>query len=169
MNRNILTKYRLFLDLDGVLADFDGGVEQILGIKPNRSAPKAPPGMWEAIDAHPDFFGQLDVLAEAPTLVDFCMPYYPVVLTGLPDSHRDLVSRQKVRWVAERISPALPVLTCSSKDKINVARGVIPEGVTPVLVDDWTKYRHVWEEGGGIFILHTSAQDSIRQLRELGF
>ena len=30
-----------------------------------------------------------------------------------------------------------------------------------ILIDDWPKYKHLWEEAGGIFILHTSAAQSI--------
>jgi hypothetical protein len=34
-------------------------------------------------------------------------------------------------------------------------------------VDDWPKYRHLWEEAGGIFILHENAKKSIQQVLNL--
>jgi hypothetical protein len=37
-----------------------------------------------------------------------------------------------------------------------------------ILVDDYLKYRHLWEEAGGVFVHHTSARHTIRQLAELG-
>ena len=45
------------------------------------------------------------------------------------------------------------------------------EFATPgaVLVDDRPQYAHLWEERGGIFVLHTSAAASIAALRDLGF
>jgi hypothetical protein len=38
-----------------------------------------------------------------------------------------------------------------------------------ILVDDYLKYRHLWEEAGGVFIHHTSASNTLRQLAALGF
>ena len=38
-----------------------------------------------------------------------------------------------------------------------------------VLVDDTTRYAHLWEARGGIFVRHTSAVESIQALRELGY
>ncbi len=38
-----------------------------------------------------------------------------------------------------------------------------------VLVDDFLKYKHLWEEAGGVFIHHISAAESVRRMAELGF
>ena len=40
-------------------------------------------------------------------------------------------------------------------------------GAGDILIDDWTKYRHLWLAAGGIWITHTSAQGSIAELRKL--
>lgn len=162
------TKYRIFLDLDGVLADFDGAIEK-LGIKSDRSAPQAPAGMWQAIQKHPTFYRDLDPMPGYMRLYRFCAPFYPAILTGLPDYDPELVARQKREWCMEQFGYRVPVLTCASKDKIKVAKDLLLSTQVPVLVDDWTKYRQVWEDGGGIFILHTSIDQSIAALRELGF
>lgn len=37
-----------------------------------------------------------------------------------------------------------------------------------VLVDDYLRYRELWEKAGGIFIHHVSVKESIRQLAALG-
>jgi len=37
-----------------------------------------------------------------------------------------------------------------------------------ILVDDWDKHRKLWLKAGGIWIAHTSAADTGRQLTELG-
>jgi hypothetical protein len=36
-----------------------------------------------------------------------------------------------------------------------------------VLVDDREKHRDLWDNAGGVFIHHTSAEDSILQLAEI--
>ena len=33
-----------------------------------------------------------------------------------------------------------------------------------VLVDDRENHRHLWEQAGGIFVHHRTAEDSLRQL-----
>jgi hypothetical protein len=37
-----------------------------------------------------------------------------------------------------------------------------------ILIDDFLKYRHLWEEAGGIFIRHISAKGSLEKLAFLG-
>ena len=36
-----------------------------------------------------------------------------------------------------------------------------------VLVDDSLKYRHLWEEAGGLFIHHRNAQQTLKELERL--
>ena len=79
----------------------------------------------------------------------------PVILTGLPRGN--WAADQKVRWAAEYF-PGTRIITTMARDKRNHAR----EG--DVLVDDQERHRHLWEEVGE-FIHHTSARDSIDQLR----
>ncbi|MCK8787492.1 hypothetical protein M0638_24275 [Roseomonas sp. NAR14] len=72
---------QLFLDLDGVLADFDRGVRTVTG-RPPEELPL--PAMWRALARHPDFFDTLEFMADAEALWRFCAPHHPTVLTGLP-------------------------------------------------------------------------------------
>jgi hypothetical protein len=55
----------------------------------------------------------------------------------------------------------VPVITCMARDKHKYARA------GSVLIDDREKARAEWERVGGVFILHTSAESSLRQLNEL--
>lgn len=159
-------KYKLFLDLDGVLADFDSKVEEITGVRPDRSQPKAEASMWKAIERYGTFYRDLDPMPDAMELWDYCSPFKPTILTGI--SMTPGCAKQKREWVAAYLDTDVPVITCESKNKAAEALKVTPEGVIPVLVDDWTKYSHVWEQAGGIFILHTSAKSSIQALKNLG-
>jgi hypothetical protein len=62
-----------------------------------------------------------------------------------------------MRWAAEHF-PGTHIITCLAVDKRDHCR----EG--DVLVDDTLKHRHRWEEAGGIFIHHRSADQSLREL-----
>ncbi len=149
---------KLFLDLDGVLADFDRGVESILGKRPDQVSSRV---MWQALARHKDFFGTLEMMVDAHELWSFCRPYDPVILTGLPLG--EWAAPQKRRWVGNMLGAEVTVITCMTRDK--------PRWATPgaVLVDDRDKTQAGWERAGGVFVLHRSAEESIHALKQLGF
>ncbi|CAO3420439.1 hypothetical protein [Azospirillum doebereinerae] len=149
---------RLFLDLDGVLADFDRGVVAATGKRPEALPMKE---MWRALSHHPDFFGTLEFMHDAQALWAFCAPHRPTILTGLPLG--SWAPDQKTRWVARMLGAEVPVITCMARDKPRHG------GPGTMLVDDREKARAPWEAAGGTFILHTSAAESIAALVKLGF
>lgn len=153
---------KLFLDLDGVLADFEGGVLALTGRKPDPSASRSEiRAMWKALAAADDFYNSLNMMHDAQLLWDFCKPFKPVILTGLPLG--DWAPAQKRRWVARMLGGDVEVVTCMARDKYQWA------AVGHVLVDDRAKAREPWEQAGGTFIHHVSAARSIAALKRLGF
>jgi hypothetical protein len=149
---------KLFLDLDGVLADFDRGVEAVTGKRPDQQHIRQ---MWKALAREPDFYGTLDMMHNAQVLWEFCKPYHPTILTGLPLG--DWAPEQKRRWVAAMLGADVPVITCMTREKHRFS------GPGHVLVDDRAGTRVPWEAAGGTFILHTQAARSIAELKRLGF
>jgi hypothetical protein len=148
----------LFLDLDGVLAHFDAHVKRLFGRLPSAM----PPGlMWARAAKTPGFFESMPLIPDARDLWDFCRPFSPTIITGLPRGN--WAAPQKRAWVANHLGEDVPVITCMAREKSQFA--------TPgaVLVDDNTKFAHLWEERGGIFVRHESAAGSIAALEELGF
>lgn len=152
-----MTRFKLFLDLDGVLADFDRGVREVTGRRPADMKVRE---MWRALAAAPDFYGTLGLMTDAEALWKFCEPHQPTILTGLPLG--SWAPEQKRRWVARVLGAHVPVITCMSRDKANYA------GSGHILIDDRASARPAWEAAGGIFVHHTSAATSINALRELG-
>lgn len=150
---------QLFLDLDGVLADFDRGYFEAFGIKPDKTRPESAE-FWDRVRSKPDFYRTLPPMSDALDLWRGALPYRPIILTGVPRSVPG-VDVQKLAWVAEHISQDAQVICCPSRNKWLYAN------TGDVLVDDWVKYRHLWLEIGGVFILHTSAADSLRQLHKV--
>jgi hypothetical protein len=168
---NILARYQLFLDLDGVLADFDAGVREITGKLPAELEPKR---MWPRLASTPDFYDSLGWMDDGRKLWDFCAAFDPVILTGLPMGA--WAEPQKRRWCARELGDRVPVITCMSRDKAKKAgeyllnRGDADSSTPiPVLVDDRLRLQEAWETMGGVFIHHRNADESIRELRALGF
>lgn len=148
----------LFLDLDGVLADFDRGVKAVTGCFPGEMSVRA---LWAAVGRCPDFFATLDFTPDGRALWAFCARHRPTILTGLPLG--TWAEPQKRRWVAEKLGPEVPVVTCMARDKHCHA---VPGAV---LVDDREKARPPWEGAGGVFIRHTGAASTIAALGRIGF
>ncbi len=147
----------LYLDLDGVLADFDRGVKAVTGRWPHEQDARS---MWPAAAKHDDFFGSLEMMEDGPDLWAFCAALDPVILTGLPRGQ--WAEPQKRRWVATHLGDEIEVITCMSKDKPRWS------DTGNILVDDRERYRTPWEERGGTFIHHTSAAETIAALKQLG-
>ena len=148
---------RLFLDLDGVLADFDRGVIGLTGRHPREQTVRE---MWRQVARAPDFFAALAFTRDGRRLWEFCRPLNPTILTGLPRG--GWAAPQKRRWVAEMLGAEVPIITCMSREK---ARYTAPGHV---LVDDRDTAREPWEKAGGVFIHHRDAGHTIAALQALG-
>jgi hypothetical protein len=150
---------RLFLDCDGVLADFDRGATRVLGLPPRVYEKKhGLPAFWRQLQRAPDFYATLPPLPDAFALFEAVRHLDPIILTGLPRG--DWAAPQKVRWAAEHF-PGTRIITCMAVDKRRHAQA------GDVLVDDMLRHRHLWEEAGGIFVHHRSAAESIAELRRI--
>jgi hypothetical protein len=147
---------RLYLDCDGVLADFDKGATAVLGLHPRAFEKRHGIGrFWQKLATAPDFYFGLPLKDDAMELFEAVRHLDPVILTGLPRGN--WAADQKVRWAAQYF-PGTRIITTMARDK----RDHATEG--DVLVDDQLKHRHLWEEAGGVFIHHKSAAQSINAL-----
>ena len=150
---------RLFLDADGVLADFDLGTRRLLGATPREFIAKHGRGaFWKRLARAPDFYAALPEMPDARKLFDAVEHLKPTILTGLPLG--SWAAPQKVRWAAEHF-PRVPIITCMARDK---HKHMHPGDV---LVDDREKHRAAYEESGVVFVHHRNAEDSLRQLARI--
>jgi hypothetical protein len=149
----------LFLDCDGVLADFEAGVRQLLGSTPLKFQGRHGTGeFWRRLAKHGNFYGDLPEMADAQDLFRAVKHLKPTILTGLPLG--TWAAPQKERW-ARKHFPGVPIITTMARQKhLHMDPG-------DVLVDDRENHRHLWDQAGGIFIHHKNAADSIRQLSEI--
>ena len=150
---------QLYLDCDGVLADFDAGARVLLGMPPRLFQQRhGLAALWRELGRHPDFYGTLPLMADAHVLFDAVKHLDPIILTGLPRGQ--WAAPQKVRWAAEHF-PGTRVITVLAVDKRDHAR----DG--DILVDDRLKHAHLWESAGGTFVHHRHAEDTLVRLREI--
>jgi len=152
---------KLFLDCDGVLADFDKRFFELAG-EPSRGFEDkyGAKEFWKIIAKDENFFENLDLLPGAQELYDAVKHLNPPILTGIP--HGDWAQPQKLRW-RDKHFPEAEMICCPSRDKFKH----MEEGKLNVIIDDWAKHQHIWENNEGIFILHTSVEESLDQLRQM--
>lgn len=150
---------RLFLDADGVLADFDAGVKAMLGMSPRAFEAKHGRGaMWKRLANAKNFYGTLPEMPDAQLLFEGVKHLKPTILTGLPLGN--WAAPQKVEWAAAHF-PGVPIITCMARDK---QKHMKPGDV---LVDDRENHRAAYETAGVIFVHHKDAEDSLRQLAKI--
>lgn len=152
-------KPRLFLDADGVLADFDEGARRLLGMAPRQfEAKHGRREFWRRIAKSKNFYGTLPEMPDARILFDGVSHLKPTILTGLPIGN--WAAPQKVEWAAEHF-PGVPIITCMARDK--------HKHMSPgdVLVDDRENHRVAYEAAGVVFIHHKNAVNSLRQLAKI--
>lgn len=151
---------QLYLDCDGVLADFNRAATELLGMPPRAFEKLRGIGaFWSELARHPDFYGTLPVMTDAMRLFEAVRHLDPIILTGLPRGQ--WAAPQKVRWAAEHF-PGTRILTVMAVDKRRHAQ----KG--DVLVDDQLRHAHLWEGAGGIFVHHQDAENTIAKLAALG-
>ena len=161
MKREPRPEARIYLDCDGVLADFDKGATAVLGVPPRKFEQRhGLPAFWARLASTPDFFASLDLMPDAMELYAAVRHRDPVILTGLPRGA--WAEPQKRRWAARHF-PGVEIITTSAALK--------REHCHPgdALVDDNDRFRHLWEKEGGVFIHHKTAAASIAELRRLAF
>ena len=150
---------QLFLDCDGVLADFDAAAKVLLGMTPAEfEARHGRREFWSRIAKAPNFYGALPEMPDARRLFDAVNHLKPTILTGLPFGN--WAAPQKVKWAAEHF-PGVPIITCLARDK---HKHMEPGDV---LVDDRDNHRAVYERDGVVFVHHRSVENSLTQLAKI--
>ena len=159
-----------YCDLDGVLADFNGAAEKVLGRKigPRTNLDSAD---WKAINATKDFWSGMDMLRSGKKLWSHIRRQDPFILSALPTSNRDWAEKGKLLWVGRHLKGISKdrILLVMRKDKQKFAMNA---GQRPnILIDDNSKNIREWEAAGGIGILHhsTTVNQTIARLKKLGY
>lgn len=154
---------QLWLDMDGVLADFDSAARAALGTDNTYRWEwiYGTKSFWGRLNHNPNFFLDLPPMHDAWFLLESVAHLNPKVLTALPKTGANAIAKQKREWIA-RHAGDLEVVTCLTHEK--------PDYCAPgdVLVDDRAVNMTEWEKKGGRYVLHTDALSSVKKLRDMG-
>jgi 5'(3')-deoxyribonucleotidase len=164
---------KIYFDMDGVLADFERGVNEICGLTPpSQNAKHHKPGeddeMWEKIKQAEHFYDALEYMPGAKKLFDAVYEKYGdqcEILTGIPKPRRGVIyaAEDKIKWVRRLLSEKVKVNIVFREEKPQYCTG---KGC--VLIDDMEKNIREWTEMGGTGILNISADETMEQLINMG-
>ena len=150
--------YKVYCDMDGVIVDFDKGYKELTGTEASFDTPKEE--FWAPIQkAGAEFWIKLQWMPDGKQLWNYIKPYNPQLLSA---PSRDESSKiGKFVWVKRNV-PGTKLILRSAERK--------QEFATPnsILIDDRADNIQRWKDAGGVGILHTSAADTIQQLKDLG-
>lgn len=160
-----MNRLKIFVDMDGVLADFVQGVESpefLNGPLTND----ADYDIRKLELSNKGLFAKLPKMSDMNDLVDHIKQSgeYWEILTATGDVNRQRVAADKYTWIRKNVDPNV-LVTCTIKGK----HKAVFANHNHVLIDDRLENIEAWTKAGGIGILHKNAQETIEKLIPLFF
>lgn len=158
---------KIYLDMDGVLADFFHEYAKLAGVPANefgkhdyRSIPPASqdPTLDKMIGT--DFFARLPKFPTADSLIQLVLSYVPeyhICSSPLRGDHANSEKHKRV-WIQKHLSPQpKDIVITGQKERW----AVNPDGSPNILIDDRGQNIQRWTAKGGIGIKYQADEDSL--------
>jgi hypothetical protein len=158
-----ITSYQIYCDMDGVIADFEARFDHFFGMSPSEyEAKNGRRAFWNQIDNNigVKFWVGIPWMPDGHQLWDYIKKYNPILLSSPSTSESSRIGK---RLWAKKYMPGTKLILAFPDQKANYS------GEGKILIDDRLEPNiQMWRSKGGIGIHHTSASDTISQLKELG-
>lgn len=164
----------IYCDMDGVLAGFEHGIRNSIGLKPGDGdlilKGKLKLDWGHVAQTKPDFWEKLPWQPGGDVLWSYISKYRPHVLTKTPSEWPGAgileVQKQKMKWCKVHLGKTFRDITFvpyhSDKGK------VVKPGPSDILIDDLDKNITGWKAAGGIGIKFINAEQVIKELEAYG-
>lgn len=157
----------IYLDMDGVLADFDRGIRELCHMKPvdqDKSTEEQNDALWTAVRQVPHFYDRLEPIPGAVEMFQKLRDKYGdrvQILTGIPKPRRHIENsgEDKIKWVRRLLSEDVPVHIVYREEKLRYCKGP-----RDILIDDYAKNIREWrkEPQNGTGILFESSKKILK-------
>ena len=160
--------YKIYVDMDGVVADFDKRFTDLSGMSPSDyEAKNGKNAFWDFIDVKHKlaFWVGIPPMSDAQSLMDYVSKHDYEMLTAPSIKKESLMGKGLwIRnWANKGLFPSKPKVNYKpAKNKHHFA------APNHILIDDKQSTIDSWNAAGGIGILHTSAGSTINQLKKIG-
>jgi hypothetical protein len=164
-------EYKIYLDMDGVVADFDQRFRDLSGMSPDEFESKyGKNAFWEFIDEGDNkvkFWVGIPPMEGAKELVDYVSQHDYSMLTAPSIKKQSRLGKNL--WIRNHTGDVFPskphVIFKSAKTKHLVKPSLTK---FDILIDDKQSTIDNWNNAGGTGILYLSASQVISQLQKLG-
>jgi hypothetical protein len=153
---------KIYLDMDGVLADFFAEYAKLAGVTSGsyRDIPpaKADPTLDKMIGT--DFFYRLPKFPTADSLVKLVLQYVPTYAICSSPLRGDHANSEKWKraWIKDNLNPMpTEIIITGQKER----HAVNPDGSPNILIDDRGTNIVAWRARGGIGIKYQADEDSL--------
>ena len=169
-NENMDGKPTVYLDMDGVLADFFGGVEKLYGVShwKELTSDKTKDLKKEVINriTGTDFFATLPKFENADQLInmvkDFTGGKFSINTSPLRGDHANSGKYKKV-WISNNIEKPDDIIVTGTKEVFAKDKA---SGTPNILIDDRPINIERWQGAGGYGILYQANRDSLTKVKK---
>ena len=163
-------KPTVYLDMDGVLADFFGGVEKMYGVEhwKQLTNDKTKDLKKEVIDriTGTDFFATLPKFPSADDLIDMVKKFtggkFSINTSPLRGDHENSGKYKKV-WISNNIQTPDEIIVTGRKESYAKDKGT---GTPNILIDDRPINIQKWQAAGGYGILYQANRDPLSKVQQ---
>jgi hypothetical protein len=164
-NKVMENKYKIYLDMDGVIVDFDKRFTDLAGMGPREyESSFGKEKFWDFIDSKEKgggvgFWVGMDWMPGGEALYNRVAQHDHALLSSPSKSESSRIGKH--RW-KKKYTPSTKLILALAKNKQNYADG------NNILIDDRESNIQQWREAGGIGILYKSADQVNKELDKLG-
>jgi hypothetical protein len=163
-------KPTVYLDMDGVLADFFGGVEKMYGVEhwKQLTNDKTKDLKKEVIDriTGTDFFATLPKFESADELINMVKKFtggkFSINTSPLRGDHENSGKYKKV-WISNNIEQPDEIIVTGRKESYAKDKA---SGTPNILIDDRPVNIQRWQSAGGYGILYQANRDSLDKVKK---
>ena len=160
----------VYLDMDGVLADFFGGVEFLYGVEhwKELTNDKTKDLKKQVIDriTGTDFFAVLPKFPSADALIDMVKKFtggnFSINTSPLRGDHENSAKYKKI-WIANNIEQPDDIIVTGRKESYAKDKA---SGTPNILIDDRPVNIQKWQAAGGYGILYQANRDSLDKVKK---
>jgi len=160
----------VYLDMDGVLADFFGGVEFLYGVEhwKELTNDKTKDLKKQVIDriTGTDFFAVLPKFNTADALIDMVKKFtggkFSINTSPLRGDHENSAKYKKV-WISNNIEQPDDIVVTGRKESYAKDKGT---GTPNILIDDRPVNIQKWQAAGGYGILYQANRDPLSKVQQ---
>tara|TARA_R110000744_G_scaffold93128_1_gene179932 strand:- start:1472 stop:3145 length:1674 start_codon:yes stop_codon:yes gene_type:complete len=163
--------YKIYVDMDGVIADFEERFRDLSGMEPREFQSKyGKNAFWDFIDEGDNkikFWVGIPPMEGASQLINYVSKHDYAMLTAPSIKKQSRLG--KSLWIRNHVGKIFPskptVIFKYAKEKHKVKPSLTEKDI---LIDDKSSTIDNWTTAGGTGILYTSAGQAIAELKKLG-